>query len=398
MNQHENRITASFSRVQSIDFLRGLVMIIMTLDHSRDFFDYGVSIDQDPLDFATTYPFLFLTRWITHFCAPVFVFLSGTSVFLFGSKGKTKKQIAVFLFTRGLWLMFAEIFIILPLWNFYFSMSFLQVIWAIGLSMVVLSVLQFLPYLLLLCLGLLIIFGHNMLDNISIDHPFWQSLLWSVLHKPGSFQVTHTFMIVITYPFLPWLGIMILGYSLGKIFLPGVQPVFRKKLLISIGMSAIVLFIILRWTNLYGDMHLWSIQKTSIFTVFDFVKTTKYPPSLLFTLMTLGPALIFLAFAEKISNRLKDRIIVFGKVPFFYYICHVFLIHTLSWLLFFATGHRWAELDFTHFRDASIPFGIGYPLWVAYVVWIFVIIVLYFPCRWYSRYKQTHTNWWLSYL
>ncbi|HZE84955.1 MAG TPA: heparan-alpha-glucosaminide N-acetyltransferase domain-containing protein [Puia sp.] len=386
------------NRIQSIDLLRGLVMIIMTLDHSRDFFHYGASMDQDPLDFDTTSPVLFLSRWITHFCAPVFVFLSGASVYLYSSKGKTKRQVAFFLFSRGLWLMLVEIFIILPLWNFNFSMVFLQVIWAIGLSMVVLSVLQFLPYRLLVVIGLLIVGGHNLLDRVSVGGPVWASMIWSVTHKTASFPVGHDFMITVQYPFLPWLGIMILGYALGKIYLPSTDPASRKKLLLSMGFAAVALFVLLRWSNVYGDMHHWSAQKTTLFTCLDFIKTTKYPPSLLYTLMTLGPALIFLAFAENISGSLKNKILVFGKVPFFYYILHVLLLHTLSWMLFFATGHHWSDLDFTHFRDGSMPVGSGYPLWVVYLGWITVIVILYFPCRWYSNYKKSHRQWWLSYL
>jgi uncharacterized membrane protein len=398
MTFQKNLASAGTGRLQSIDMLRGMVMIIMTLDHVRDFFHYNVSIDEDPLDFKTTTPLLFLTRWVTHFCAPIFVFLSGTSVFLFGSKGKTKSQVAFFLLTRGLWLMLAEIFIILPLWNFNFSMLFLQVIWAIGLSMVVLSILQFLPFGLLVILGLLIVFGHNLLDQISVNNPLWKSLLWSIIHKRNEYRITNDFMVVVSYPFLPWLGVMILGYAMGKFYLPNISPKSRQKMLKRIGIAVIILFILIRWINCYGDMHPWSRQQSGLYSFFDFIKTSKYPPSLLYILMTIGPGLIFLAFAENISGRVKDKITLFGKVPFFYYVLHVFLIHSLSWLAFFASGHGWKDLDFDHFRDASLPPGCGYSLWIVYVVWAMVIIILYFPCKWYNRYKSTHRDWWLSYI
>ncbi len=391
------KLTAT-NRIQSIDFLRGIAMIVMALDHCRDFLYYGVSIDQDPLDFTTTSPLLFITRWITHFCAPVFVFLSGTSVFMYSSKGKTKKQVAFFLFTRGLWLMLAEIILIQPLWDFNIIVVYLQVIWAIGLSMVVFAVLQFLPYRLLLFIGLMIVFGHNLLDTIFIDTPFWKSVGWAILHQRHDYPINDHLLFTVQYPFLPWLGLMILGYCAGKLYLPGVSPSVRKNILRFTGITAIALFIIIRLINQYGDMHQWSVQKTMIFTLLDFIKVTKYPPSLLYILMTIGPSLIVLSYTENIYGAISRKIIVFGKTPFFYYVLHVFLIHSIAWLLFFAGGHAWKDLDFTHFRDGSLPAGSGHPLWVVYTVWLTVIIILYFPCRWYSKYKATHKHWWLSYM
>jgi uncharacterized membrane protein len=393
-----NTLKSTNNRIQSIDLVRGIAMIIMALDHSRDFIHYGASIDQNPLDFATTTPFLFVTRWITHFCAPVFVFLSGTGIFLYGTKGKTKKQVGFFLLTRGLWLMFIEIVLIQPIWDFNLSQVFLQVIWAIGLSMVVLSALQFLSYKLLLAVGLLIILGHNLLDPISVEQPFWSSVGWSIVHQSHIYPINDHFMFTITYPFLPWLGLMITGYALGKLYLPSVNPQYRRKFLLYSGFTLIGFFIIIRFSNFYGDMHPWATQKTTFFTILDFVKTTKYPPSLLYILMTMGPALILLSFVENISNGITKKITVFGKVPFFYYVLHIALIHIIAWILFFGAGHGWKDLDFTHFRDGSLPFGNGHPLWVVYAVWAAVIIILYFPCRWYSRYKSSHRQWWLSYI
>lgn len=373
-------------------------MIIMALDHCRDFLHYNVTIGEDPLDFSNTNVFLFLTRWITNFCAPVFVFLSGTSIFLYSSKVKSKKQVAFFLLTRGIWLMLVEVFIIQPLWDFNIIVIFLQVIWAIGLSMVLLSVLQFLPYRVLPVVGLTLVFAHNLLDKTVIETPFWESVSWSIIHQQHSYQINDHLLFTVQYPFLPWLGLMILGYSAGRLYLPDFSQALRKKILRITGLVAILLFVLIRSINRYGDMHSWAIQKTSVFTLLDFIKTTKYPPSLLYILMTIGPALIILSMVENLHGSLSRKIIVFGKVPFFYYVLHVFLIHSISWLAFFATGHTWNDLDFTHFRDGSLPYGSGYPLWFVYAAWVAVVVILYFPCRWYAHYKATHKKWWLSYI
>ncbi len=386
------------SRIASIDLLRGIVMVVMALDHCRDMIHYGALIDQDPLDLKTTTPVLFVTRWITHFCAPIFVLLSGTSIFLYGSKGRSRKQISIFLLTRGLFLMLLEILLIQPLWAFGFNLIFLQVIWAIGLAMVCMSILQFLPFRLLCVIGLAIIAGHNLLDKILIQSPKFISILWALVHQEDHFQLGSNFYLDVHYPFLPWLGIMIMGYCLGKLYLPNIDPAYRKTTLRTIGWAAVFLFIILRWINIYGDPNPWAKQNNALLTLLDFINVWKYPPSLLYILMTIGPGLIFLSYAEKINNLAANVFVVFGKVPLFYYIIHVPLIHLISWAIFFISGHKWNELDFIHMRDANMPFGGGSPLWVVYLAWMLAIFILYFPCRWYGKYKATHSNWWLSYI
>jgi uncharacterized membrane protein len=375
------------------------VMVIMALDHVRDFFHHDSLIGHDALDLSTTWPALFATRWVTHYCAPVFVFLSGISGFLYSQRGRTKKQVAFFLFTRGLWLMLAEIFIVNVLWEFNNAGSFLllQVIWAIGISLVILSVLQFLPYKILLTIGLVIVFGHNLLDGIQIEHPLIASLGWSIIHVLHPYQLSPHFTLFIAYPFLPWLGLMITGYCLGKLYTKETDVAWRKRFLLIAGISAVCLFIIIRLVNFYGDMRQWAPQKTTLLTFFDFIKTTKYPPSLLYMLMTIGPALIILSFTENVSNWFTRFIMVFGKVPFFYYLLHVFLIHSLAWIFFFVTGRGSGNVDFMARTPGKAD--AGYPLWVVYVIWLSVILILYFPCRWYSRYKAGHPeNKWLSYL
>src|SRR4051812_16494073 len=273
-------------RVASIDILRGIVMIIMALDHTREFFHHDAMIGNDPLSFQTTWPFLFFTRWITHYCAPTFVFLSGTSVFLYSQRGKTKKEVGWFLFTRGLWLIFAEIVIVNGLWLFgYTTFMILEVFWAIGMSMVCLSILQFLPYRVLLVIGLSIVFGHNALDSVQVMHPAAASVAWSLTHAPNLYQPFPHYMILVSYPFLPWLGLMICGYCMGELYTKNTNPAYRKKFLLTAGIVAIVLFVVLRFINVYGDRQHWSVQQSTIFTVLDFVNTTKYPPSLLYMLM-----------------------------------------------------------------------------------------------------------------
>ena len=392
-----NKIQTSTGRITSIDLLRGIVMVIMALDHTRDFFHYGSNIDQSPMDFATTSTTLFLTRWITHFCAPVFVFLSGSSIFLYAQKGITKKEVSRFLFTRGIWLILVEIFIIVPVWEFNITSIDLQVIWVIGLCMCIMSALIYLPIKVLFMLGMVIILFHNLLDGIAIKQENISSFLWAIVHERHAFPLNEEYRILVAYPFLPWLGLMIVGYCTGQLYISA-SAEKRKFILLYTGIVAIIFFIILRSINLYGDMYSWGKQTSFIFTVLDFIKVTKYPPSLLFILMTMGPALIILALIEKSSNSISSKISIFGKVPFFYYILHLLLIHVLAMVAFFVTGHSVQELDYNHFNNSTLPFGFGFPIWVVYAVWVIVVLLLYFPCKWYSRYKSNNKKWWLSYL
>ena len=392
-----DNIQTSTARITSIDLLRGMVMIIMALDHTRDFFHYGANIDQSPVDFATTSTTLFLTRWISHLCAPVFVFLSGTSIFLYAQKGKIKKEVSRFLLTRGIWLILVEIFIIVPVWEFNITSIDLQVIWVIGLCMCIMSVLIYLPIKVLFMLGVLIIGLHNLLDGITITQENFVSFLWALVHERHAFPLNEKFRILVAYPFLPWLGLMVVGYCTGKLFIT-TSAEKRKRILLYTGLATVILFIILRSINVYGDPHRWAVQNNFIFTVLDFIKVTKYPPSLLFILITLGPALIILSLIEKTSNSISRKISIFGKVAFFYYILHLLLIHLLAMVAFFATGHTAQELDYNHFNNSTLPFGFGFPLWVVYVVWAIVILLLYSPCKWYSQYKSNNKKWWLSYL
>lgn len=372
-------------------------MIIMALDHTRDFFHVGALTD-DPLNFATTTPALFLTRWITHFCAPVFVFLAGTSGYFQGLR-KTKAELCGFLVKRGLWLILTEVTLITfgITFDVQFSAFFLQVIWAIGISMVLLGLAVWLPFQLILALGLLIVLGHNILDGYEAGKQQF-GLVYSLLHRPNFILLSDSRFLGILYPFLPWTGLMFLGYCFGRLFTEyeGAQ---RRKMLALLGTGIVLFFIALRAVNQYGDPAPWAVQKTGLFTVLSFVNTTKYPPSLLYTCMTIGPAILFLAAFGTVKNRLSQIATVYGRVPFFYYVLHFYLLHMLL-LLTSLTRHSFAE---GAAGTPGVPFkfafpGEGYSLGVTYLIWLAVVVVLYPACRWFSRYKQTHKQWWLSYL
>ena len=385
-------------RIKSIDLLRGLVMIIMALDHVRDYFHADAFVYR-PNDLSQASAALFMTRWITNFCAPVFLFLSGTSAFLVGLR-KGKKALSIFLLTRGLWLIFLELIVsnFLLSFNFELPVILFLVLWAFGASMIILAVLIHLPRAIIIALGILLVFGHNLLDGISVPGNNLKSFGWSLLHAAGGFTFGPK-MVIVSYPLLPWLGIMILGYCLGNFYTPQFDPQKRKKILKWIGISAIVLFIVVRYTNSYGDLLLWSQQKSSLFTIFSFVNTFKYPPSLLFILMTLGPAILFLAFTENAKGRVANFISVYGRVPLFYYLMHFLILHLFAMIAAELTGFGWDAmiLDQPVTSEPKLR-GYGFTLAVTYLVWITVVLILYPLCKWYDRYKQSHKDkWWLSY-
>jgi uncharacterized membrane protein len=386
-------------RIESIDLLRGIVMIIMALDHVRDYFHHDAFL-YDPADFTRTSAGLFFTRFITHYCAPVFVFLAGISAYLYGAK-KSKGELSFYLFTRGLWLVFIELFILslFKTFNPFYTYVNLQVIWAIGICMMALSAIIYMPKQFMFFTGAIIVACHNMLDGIHIPGNNLLAFFWSVLHEPNYFTLGSHYIHVF-YPVLPWLGIMCLGYYAGNLYVPGYDPVKRKRILLSTGIGAIALFILLRSGNWYGDAATWSVQKNTMFSLLSFLKVTKYPPSLLYILITLGPALIFLAFAEKPLNALTRKIVIFGRVPMFYYLLHFLLIHTLASIAALLTGYP-AMVVLSNTVDA-IPGlkGYGFSLITVYAVWIALILMLYPFCKWFERYKREHQfeKQWLSYL
>lgn len=382
-------------RITSIDILRGLVMIIMALDHTRDFFHITAMTDS-PLNLATTTVPLYFTRWITHFCAPVFVFLSGTSAWL-SSKNKPRGEASLFLIRRGLWLVFIEMAVITfgITINPIYSLIIWQVIWAIGWSMMLLGILIRLPLSTILLTGLVLFFAHNLLDHIILPEKGFGGILIKILLTAHEtiLPVSDTHFIGDFYAILPWTGVMLLGYCTGFWFRKEYSALKRKKLLLTTGVSLIILFIMLRYFNWYGDPVPWDKKH-----FLSFLNTNKYPPSLLYCCMTLGPALVALAFLENIRTRLSSLISVYGRVPFFYYVLHFYLLDILLIIIFFATGHGSGEIVNRQLPFLFRPVGFGFNLGIVYAIWISVIALLYLPCRWFNKYKMTHSQWWLKYL
>lgn len=382
------------ARLDSIDLLRGIAMVVMALDHVRDFFHYARF---DPLDLTQTTPVLFITRWVTHHCAPTFVFLAGTGAFLSLGRGKTKADLARFLLTRGLWLIVLELTAVRFGWMFNFDYSFVfgQVIWALGWAMIVLAALIYLPRIALAVVAFGMIALHNAFDGVSPETFGALGWLWQILHvqSPIEFGAGRVFFVI--YPLIPWVGVMAAGYLFGSVLQK--EEGERRRTLYRIGFGAIGGFILLRAINIYGDPHPWSAQGTMVNTVLSFIDTHKYPPSLLYLMMTIGPAIAVLPLFERWKGVLAGFLTVFGRVPLFFYVLHIPLIHLLAVGGAMLQGFNPSFLfsnDFPGMWGASY----GFSLPVVYLVWICVVLALYFPCRWFARVKRRRKDVWLSYL
>lgn len=365
----------SSSRVPSVDALRGFVMIVMALDHTRDFF-HAAALAFQPDDLTRTTTILFFTRWITHFCAPVFMFTAGLGAFLWYNRGRTKAQLSRFLWTRGLWLVVLELTALRLAMSFDFSGPvLLTILWALGWSMVALGFLIYLPLRVLACLSVAVIALHNLADAVSASQFGGAAWIWNILHQQGIFHAGTT-VVLVAYPLVPWIFVMAAGFCFGPVIaLPALQ---RRRWMARIGLALTAAFLLIRALNIYGDPVRWSTQFPGM-TVLSFLRVTKYPPSLDFLLMTLGPALLLLAWFDRVSWSATNPLIVFGRVPLFYFLVHFYLIHALAVML------------------QVVPHG-GYALWVVYVVWLAVVAMMYPVSLWYSRLKQRKHSWWLSYL
>lgn len=383
-------------RIESLDLLKGLVIIIMAIDHVRDYFHYS-SYFFDPTDPALTTVPIFFTRFITNFCAPAFSFLAGLSAFIIG-KRKTLNELSGFLVKRGLWLVFIELIIINFGWHFdiHFGEIVFQVIWALGISMIFLAALIHLPKKYLIIFSCVLIFGHNLLDATHFEG----NVLWSFIHERRLYNITPGLIIRINYPVIPWIAVMSLGYSFGMFYEKSFDPLKRKKIFNRIGIGALALLLILRGTNLYGNLLPWKNYGNIKQNLFSFFNLTKYPPSLSFLLLTLGVSLLFLANTEKLKGKFVNFFCVFGRVPFFFYIIHIYLIHFLALLAAGLTGFGWQNM-----ATSAMPYrvealkGFGFGLITVYLIWIGVILFLYPLCKAFDNYKQNNKDkWWLSYL
>jgi uncharacterized membrane protein len=375
-------------RLTSIDLLRGLVMIVMALDHTRDFFAAGGFNPRDVSD-----PALFLTRWVTHFCAPTFIFLAGISAFLYG-QGRSAGDVSRFLMTRGAWLVLIELTVVRFGWSFsvHFNHFVVQVIFVIGASMIALAGLVYLPRWAVAATGIIMIAGHNLFDGIKAAQFGAAAPVWNFLHQPGHLQLAPGVDLVVLYPLIPWIGVMAAGYALGPVFTR--ERFARVRELFALGAAITAGFVLLRAANLYGDPAPWVMQDNVVASVLSFINCEKYPPSLLYLAMTLGPALMLLAAIERAQGPVAKWITTFGRVPFFYYIAHIFLLHALAILYAWMVVGDFALL----IGSPQKPPGYGLGLPGIYAIWLGVVVALYPLCRWFAGIKRRRAEWWWSYL
>jgi uncharacterized membrane protein len=385
-------------RIASIDITRGIVMVIMALDHVRDLMHVN-SITQSPTNLQTTSPALFFTRWITYLCAPTFVFLAGTSAYLSWKKNNDTFESRAYLIKRGIYLLALEFIVVNFLLFFdplYHTIIF-EVIATIGFGFIILGSLLNVRTGIIGVLGLILIFGHDLSSFIPLaDNSFGKNIL-SFFFSQAALPLSSNRVFVMAYPPLPWLGIMLAGFATGKFFERSKEK--RTSLFMKIGFAAFVLFIVIRFINTYGNPFPWSIQHSAVFTFLSFMNVSKYPPSLQFCLITLSIMFFILSFTERPTAKVLQMIAVYGKVPLFYFLLHFLVIHLLMLALLFLQGFSWSQLDFAS-GNFGRPKGIqsGVVLWVVYLIWISVVVILYKPCVWYGKYKSEHPHWWLKYL
>ncbi len=384
-------------RINSIDVMRGIVMIIMALDHTRDLI-HVTSITQQPTDLATTTPALFFTRWVTHLCAPTFVFLSGTSAYISFKNKANISASARFLRSRGLWLILLDLTLInFGVWfDVHFAVLLFDVLSAIGIGFIVLSLLLKASTRTILLIGIAIIFLHNLVPLIPLSETSLAKRILMPFFAPGAFPLSKDSIFIMGYPPIPWLGIILVGFASGKLFeLPEIK---RKNIFLKIGLASITLFIVMRLINIYGDSSPWASQKNGLYTFLSFINATKYPPSLLFCLLMLGCMFLILSAVEASKNKLTDIATVYGKVPLFYFLVHWYIIHPLMFLIIFLQGFKSSDLLFG-FNFGRPKNGGGVELWAIYLIWIGVVAAMYPLCIWYGKYKESHREKkWLRYL
>ena len=381
-------------RLEMIDLLRGLVLLLMVLDHTRDYFNKD-ALAFDPLDLEKTTTLLFFTRWITHLCAPTFVFLSGVSIFLQQMRGKTEWRLSGYLLTRGLWLIALEVTLISFGFNFGYPFFFLQVIFAIGAGMILMAMLHWLPGRSVLIIGIALIAGHGFFGTIKAETlQGADQTIWRLAMEPGGLGALPG---LIVYPVIPWLGIMCLGYGLGFIFL--METLARRRAIMLLAAGFLGAFLTLRLPNLYGDQNPWEWQSNPGLMLLDILNVSKYPPSLDYTLLTLGFAMCLALSLTHLPRFFRSSLLTFGRTPFLTYLLHIYIVHGGALLLGLAQGIPAAH--FTNFLGNPgqlAQYGWGINLLATYGVWLLILCLLYPVSRAYARYRMTHRQWWLSYL
>ena len=392
------------ARLTAVDALRGLVMIVMALDHTREFL-HADAMHFSADDLARTTPLLFLTRWITHLCAPVFVFTAGMGARLrMDRQGATPGLVSRYLWTRGVWLILVELTVMRLAMNFTFDLRYpvlLLILWALGWSMMALAALVYLPPRVVGALGLGIIAIHNTFDGVQAQQFGTLAWLWQVLHQPGVISIGGV-TAVTGYPVLPWIGVMATGFWAAEIY--RWAPAQRRRVLRLAGAASVAGFIVLRALNLYGDPSPWSTQPTTAFTALSFLNTTKYPPSLAFLMMTLGPALLLLAELERIGLGSRHPFVVFGRVPFAYYVVHFWLLHVVASAVAFgrygsaSLAYLWHPLPSMGGAGELFPEDVGLSIGAVYLAWTLLVTALYPLCAWLGRLKARRREWWFSYL
>jgi uncharacterized membrane protein len=379
-------------RIESIDLVRGAIMILMALDHTRDFFGRP----GNPTNLATASAALFLTRWVTHFCAPGFFFLMGTGAYLAGRR-RSRSELARFLASRGAWLVFLDLVVLRCLsyqFNFDYRVTMLLVLWALGCALIALAMVVWLPVAGIAAIGVVMIAGHNLLDGVRSTNP-----LWTILHSPGVVINASGHVVFAAYVLVPWIGVTMAGYALGAVYTW--TPERRRRVLVRLGVALTLAFFVARALNVYGDPSPWTHQRTAFFTILSFLNTTKYPPSLSFLLMTLGPVLLALAWTERVSAKWTRPVLAYGRTPLFYYVVHFSVLHVLATavcVLRYGSAHWMFESpDLAHYPFSPPP-GWGFTLPVVYLAWATVVIGVYPLCRWFAGVKARSRSPFLSYL
>lgn len=392
INQTKNPEQSKIKRFVSIDILRGLVMILMTLDHTRVFF-YNIRFN--PLDLSQSNIPLFLTRWITHLSAPSFIFLAGIAAFLSLKRRKNKQKLATFLLRRGFWLIFLELTVISFAWTFNPSIFIAGVLWVIGWSMIVLAILILLPIRIVAIFGIILIASHNLFDNVQVEQLGNFGWIWAFLHERAMFVPIPGIRFILGYPLIPWVGVMASGYAFGNVLTK--TKTERLRWLRNLGWGLIFSFIVIRGLNIYGDPKPWSVQSNFWKTILSFINCHKYPPSLSYLLVTLGIAFLLLYLFESKKSVLFKPLMVFGSVPLFFYVMHLWLIH-LSAILLALPKYGLKAFFLPYLLSSAMPEDYGYDLHHVYVLWIVMLVILYPLCSWFSEYKSKNKHWWLSFL